>query len=139
MINLVLTVISIIGYYIFSMDSKEHRIMNHGLFPMCMIFVWWQAAQNPDQHTTFCCLPCLIPMKWIPVILLAFCLFLASSLFLPLLVAFVLGYMQFMHLKKRLIKLPLKFYRRIDTILPRSITDRPDYVKVQNVERDLQS
>lgn len=107
--------------------------MNYGFFPMCMIFVWAQAALNPDQHTTFCCMPCLIPMKWIPVIILAFCLFLAPGIFLPLLTAFVLGYLQFMHFKRRFIKLPMKFYRKIDSILPKSITDRPDYVRVQNV------
>lgn len=78
-------------------------------------------------------MPCLIPMKWIPVIILAFCLFMAPGIFLPLLTAFLLGYLQFMHLKRRIIKLPMKFYRKIDTILPKSITDRPDYVRVQNV------
>jgi hypothetical protein len=133
MINLVLTVLSIIAYYLFSVDPKEYRILNYGMFPMCMIFIWWQAAQNPDQHTTFCCMPCLIPMKWIPVIILAFCLFLAPMLFLPLLIASLLGYLQFMHFKRRFIQLPLRFYRRIDSILPKFIADRPDYVRVQNV------
>ncbi len=115
------------------MDPQDIPILNYGLFPLCMIFIWYQAAQNPDQHTTFCCMPCLIPMKWIPVIILAFCLFFASALLPALLVAFALGYLQFMHFKKRFLRLPLRFYRKIDTLLPKSVTDRPDYVKVQNV------
>jgi len=58
----------------------------------------------------------------------------ASPLIFALLIAFALGYLQFMHLKKRFIRLPVRFYRKIDQILPKSITDRPDYVKVQSVE-----
>ncbi len=104
-----------------------------------MVFIWYQASQNPDQHTTFCCMPCLIPMKFIPLIILGFCLFFASSLLFALLTASVLGYLQFMHFRRRFLKIPLRFYRRIDTLLPKSITDRPDYVKVQNVESSLQS
>ena len=100
-----------------------------------MIFIWYQAAQNPDQHTNFCCMPCMIQMKWIPVILLVMSLIFASPLLLALIAAFCLGYLQFMHLKRRLIKLPVRFYRKIDQLLPKSITDRPDYVKVQTVER----
>ncbi len=61
----------------------------------------------------------------------------ASPLLLALIAAFCLGYLQFMHLKRRLIKLPVRFYRKIDQLLPKSITDRPDYVKVQTVERQL--
>lgn len=61
----------------------------------------------------------------------------ASNLLLALVTAFVLGYLQFMHLKRRIIKLPIKFYRKIDSLLPKSITDRPDFVKVQNVETEL--
>lgn len=134
-----LTVASIICYYIFSIEYESFPILSLGFFPLCMIFIWHQASQNPDQHTTFCCMPCLIPMKWIPVIILAFCLFFASNLLLALVTAFALGYLQFMHFKRRLIKLPVRFYRKIDSLLPKSVTDRPDYVKVQNVETELSS
>ena len=78
-------------------------------------------------------MPCLIKMKYIPLIMLAFCLLLASAMFIPLLIAFVLGYLQFMHLKRRLIKLPMKIYKKLDLLLPKSITNRNDYVKVVNV------
>lgn len=133
MINLVLTVFSLLMYYLFGVSPEQYRVLAYGMFPLCMVFIWYQAAQNPDQHTTFCCMPCLIPMKWIPVIILVFCLLFATNLLLPLTVAFALGYLQFMHFKRRLIKLPLKFYRKIDLLLPKAITDRPDYIKVVNV------
>jgi hypothetical protein len=78
-------------------------------------------------------------MKWIPVLILFISAIFASILLPALIVASALGYLQFMHFKRRFIKLPVRFYRRIDTLLPKSITDRPDYVKVQNVEASLQS
>ena len=104
---------------------------------MVMIFIWYRASQNPDEHTTFCCMPCMIPMKWIPVILLIFVLIFASGLLVSLLIAFSLGYLQFMHLKRRLIKLPLKFYRKLDLLLPKALTNRPDWIKVSACENDL--
>jgi len=72
-------------------------------------------------------------MKWIPVIILIFCVIFSSMLLPALLVASLVGYLQFMYFKRRFIKLPLKFYRKIDTLLPKLVTDRNDYVKVQNV------
>jgi hypothetical protein len=82
-------------------------------------------------------MPCLIKMKYIPLVMLIFCLLLAAQMFLPLLIAFSLGFLQFMHLKRRLIKLPIKFYKKLDLLLPKSITERNDYVKVISVENGL--
>jgi hypothetical protein len=78
-------------------------------------------------------------MKWIPVLILVISAVFASILLPALIIASSLGYLQFMHFKRRFIKLPVRFYRRIDTLLPKSITGRPDYVKVQHVEASLQS
>lgn len=132
LINVILLLISVVLYDILSV-SPAFKIYNYGLFPLCIIFIWYQASLNPDQHTTFCCMPCLIPMKWIPILILVLCLLFTSNILFALVIASVLGYLQFMHFKRRLIRLPLRFYRRIDSLLPKSITERPDYVKVQNV------
>jgi hypothetical protein len=59
--------------------------------------------------------------------------FFSSSSIIPLLISFILGYLQFMYLKRRLVKLPMKFYRKIDNLLPKSITERRDYIKVSAV------
>lgn len=139
MVNLVLLLIGVVLFDIFSVNPQSFDIYNLGFSTISMIFIWYQVSQNPDQHTTFCCMPCLIPMKWIPIILLGFSFFMSSFLLAALVVSSILGYLQFMHYKRRFIKLPLRFYRRIDSLLPNSITNRPDYVRVQNVEADLQS
>ena len=133
LINVVLVLFSVLLYDILSVDRQNFMIINMGMFPLCQIFLWYRAAQSPDEHTTFCCMPCLIPMKWIPLLILAISAMLASILLPALIVASALGYLQFMVLKRRLIKLPVRFYRKIDTLLPKSMTDRPDYVKVQQV------
>ena len=98
-----------------------------------MIVLWFQASQNPDQHTTLCCLPCLIPMKYIPLIVLGFSVIFSPGQIPTLLVAFTLGYLQFMHFKRRFIKLPLKMYRKIDQLMPNLISQRLEYVRVQSV------
>jgi hypothetical protein len=72
-------------------------------------------------------------MKYIPIVMLAFCLILAAGMIVPLIVAFAVGYLQFMYMKRRIIRMPMKLYRKIDMILPKSITNRQDYVKVINV------
>lgn len=105
-------------YWLFGMAYNDFILFNYGLFPMTMIFIWQQASLNPDQHTNFCCMPCMIPMKWIPVIMLAFSLLFASPLLPALIAASILGYYQFMHIKRRFIKLPLRFYRKIDLLMP---------------------
>ncbi len=76
-------------------------------------------------------------MKWIPYIVLGFSFILAGSLFMPLLVAFVLGYFQFMYLRRRFIKLPLKIYRKLDSWFPQSVRSRPDFIKVSDSENSL--
>lgn len=139
MINIILTLISVLLHDLFSVDPDIFAIINMGMFPLCQIFIWNKASENPEEHTTFCCMPCLIPMKWIPIFILIISAVFASILLPALVVASALGYLQFMHFKRRFIKLPVRFYRRIDTLLPKSVTDRPDYVKVQHVEASLQS
>ena len=98
-----------------------------------MIVLWFQASQSPDQNTALCCLPCLIPMKYIPLIVLGFSVIFSPGQIPTLLVAFTLGYLQFMHFKRRFIKLPLKIYRKIDQLMPNIIIQRPEYVRVQSV------
>lgn len=76
-------------------------------------------------------------MKYIPLVMLGFCLILATGMIIPLIIAFGVGYIQFMYFKRRIIRLPLKVYKKIDMLLPKAITSRYDYVKVVNVENML--
>ena len=82
-------------------------------------------------------MPCLIKMKYVPLIILVLSLILAPDLFLSLLIASCLGYLQYSHFKRRFIKLPLSIYRKLDAILPKSFTDRPDFIKVSQSEAYL--
>ena len=77
-------------------------------------------------------------MKYIPL-----CFFAILALFgnplVPLVIYVLLGYYQFMERKKSLLKLPLKIYRKFDSLMPNSIKENLGYIKVRDVERDLRN
>lgn len=136
LIQSIFTFVSFLLYQL-NMLNSPYSLYSLGWFPLVMIFLFQRASLNPDDLTTFCCMPCLIKIKYIPLIILLLSLLLASDLFICLLIASILGYSQFFHFKRRFIKLPLSIYRKLDYILPKSVTNRPDFVKVSQSETYL--
>jgi len=118
MIQVTFTVVSFF-LYLFNIVTSPFALYSLGWFPLVMVFLFQRASLNPDDLTTFCCMPCLIKMKYVPVIILVFSLIIAPDVFLSLLIASLLGYFQFIHFKRRFIKLPLSVYRKMDMILPK--------------------
>ena len=80
-------------------------------------------------------MPCLIPQKYIPWL---FLLVLVLFNWPPIIAvtACLLGYSQHMLLKRNIIRLPLKVYRRIDSFVPDSWKGI-GYIKVSSVEEEL--
>ena len=67
-----------------------------GWFPIIMIYIFREAAVDPDGHTRFCCLPFLIKRKYLPWILAFFSLFFLSVRFVSMIIAALIGYYQSM-------------------------------------------
>ena len=54
-------------------------------------------------------------------------------------VSCLLGFFQHSHLKRNVFRLPLKVYRRFDSLVPNGWKESPGYVKVSSVETELKS
>lgn len=131
--------IVIIGFPLLSLGIGEWTsYLGYGLFPLIFVFIWKKVAESPDEPTRFCCFPCLIPMKYIPLCFFAILALFGSPL-VPLAIYALLGYYQFMERKKSLLRLPLKVYRKFDSLMPNSLKENLGYIKVRDVERDLRN
>ena len=116
--NVALTIVGYPLYYLKLGDA--YTFIGYGMLPAVFIFIWHKIAENPEEATRFCFFPCLIPMKYIPVcFVLLFAIF-GSPIF-PLIVYLLLGYYQYMVKKKSIIRLPLKVYRKFDSLMPDSL------------------
>ena len=114
--------------------GSDYTFFGYGLYHLIFIFIWKRVALTPDDPTRFCCFPCLIPMKFIPLCFLLILALFGSSL-IPLVIYNLLGYYQYMHRMKSIIRLPLKIYRKFDSMMPKSIKENLGYIKVKDVER----
>ena len=110
--------------------------MGFGMTPIMLTMIWSKVAENPEEPTRFCCFPCLIPMKFIPLCFLLL-LLIGGIPKIAYIVYCALGYYQFMVRKKSLLRLPLKFYRKFDSCMPEGIKSNSSYVKVTSVESNL--
>ena len=107
----------IIGYPLLSLGlGNSMTYMGFGMYPAIFTFMWRKVAESPDEPTRFCCFPCLIPMKFIPLCFLA--LMAIFGFFVPVAIYCALGYYQYMVRKKSLLLLPLKVYRKFDSCMP---------------------
>jgi hypothetical protein len=104
-----------------------------GLVPVIFSFLWRKVAESPDEPTRFCFCPCLIPMKFLPLLFAIFYVFFGQPL--PTVGVYCLvGYLQYMVLGKSLLRLPLRVYRRIEACLPEMIKEHKGYARVAVVE-----
>ena len=94
--------------------------------------IWIKEMETPDEPTRFCCFPCLIPMKYIPL-----CFFVLAAILgypiPPLLINVLLGYYQFAIRKQSLLKLPMTIYKKFDNLMPEALKKNPGYIRVANV------
>ena len=106
--------------------------MGYTLLPLLFNYLWVKACVNPEEPTRFCCCPCLIPAKNIPW---CFLLLLVMFGWPPVLciLSCLQGFIQHAQLKRNIFKLPLKVYRRFDSLVPSSIVNSSGYVKVSSV------
>ena len=125
-------VLVMIGYPLYLLGlGDEMSYIGFGMLPAVFVFIWKKVAEAPDEGTRFCCFPCLIPMRYIPLCFLGLLLLFGQPP-VPLLISCALGYYQFMVRKASILRLPLKVYRKVDSIMPTSLKDIPGYVKVAN-------
>ena len=92
-------------------------LVGYGMLPVLFYFIWQKVALNPDEPTRFCFFPCLIPMKYIPLCLLALIVLFGSPP-IPMMIYCLVGYYQTMVRKQSIFRLPLSVYRKIDSWLP---------------------
>lgn len=126
-----------IGYPLLYMGfGSAMSYLGYGMLPAVFIFIWKKVQENPEEPTRFCCFPCLIPMKYIPLCFLGLLLLFGYPA-IPLIIYCGLGYYQFMVRKASIIRLPLKVYRKFDSIMPESFKASVGYIKVANSEANL--
>lgn len=131
--NITLTVVGY-GLYTLGVGSPSAYI-GFGTLPLVFIFIWRKVAENPEEATRFCWFPCLIPMKYIPLCFLLF--FVIFGNIVAPCVYCALGYIQFMLLKKSLIRVPLKIYNKFDSWMPNGVREKQGYIKVSSVHENL--
>jgi hypothetical protein len=112
--------------------------IGYGMLPAVFIFIWKKVQENPDEGTRFCCFPCLIPMRYIPLCFLGLLLLFGQPP-IPLLIYCGLGYYQFMVRKASILRLPLKIYRKFDSCMPNSLKDSQGYVRVDKSEANIKT
>ncbi len=106
-------------------------LVSYGTMHLLFIFLWQRTAQSPEEMTRFCCFPCIMPMKYLP-----WCFFALLVLFNPnlfIILSCLLGYLQHMILKRSLLQLPMRFYNKIESILPASVKQSPGFVPIRSV------
>ncbi len=109
-------------------------LIGFGLLPVFYSFLCQRVAKNPEELTRFCFFPCLIPLKFLPVIFLAISLVFNYKLFVPLMIYFSLAYYQHLIRKKSFIQLNISVYKKFDAIMPEAIKKNLGYVRVSAVE-----
>ena len=75
-------------------------------------------------------------MKYIPLCFLGLLILLGHPIGLVIYCA--LGYYQFMVRKRSVIRLPLKVYRKFDSLMPTSMKNNVGYIKVTSVQSNLE-
>lgn len=127
-------ILVIVGYPLLYLGiASPISLISYGVLPLVFIYLWRKVSENPEEPTRFCCFPCLIPMKYIPVcFLLLFTIF--GGPILPVATYCAVGYYQTMVRKQSLLRLPLKVYRKFDSLMPVSIKEKNGYIKVASVE-----
>ena len=136
-IHIAFNAIAIIVLLMF--PSLQSVIFAYGWFPIIMIYIFREAAVDPDGQTRFCCLPFLIKRKYLPWVLAGFSLLFLSPRFFVMITAAIIGYYQSMVLKSNFIKLPFKFYLKLEACFPESVKRNPDFVPISQVEMNLKS
>jgi hypothetical protein len=95
------------------------------------IFLWQKAAANPEETTRFCCLPCIIPMKYLP-----WCFFALSMIFganMGIFIGCLTGYYQHMVAKRSIIQLPMSLYNKVESLLPNYTKEALGFVPIKSV------
>jgi len=78
---------------------------------LILLFLWSEVSNNQNGTINLSFLPILISIKSTPHLFLVYTLLSQGfSLFVGNLVGYSLGYLQFMYCKRRIIKLPFRFY-----------------------------
>jgi hypothetical protein len=106
----------------------KYEMFGYGWFPIIMIYIFREAAIDPESHTRFCCLPFLIKRKHLPWVLVIFAALFVYR-FVIMFTAALLGYYQSFILKRNLIVLPISFYEKVEKVLS-CISQRSDFVRV---------
>jgi hypothetical protein len=112
-------------------------LVNFGLSQLMLIFLWQRAAINPEELTRFCCLPCLMPMKYLPWCFCALIVLFGGSK--SIIIGCLLGYYQHMMRKGSIIRLPMSVYYKIEALLPTATKNAAGFVSIRSVEENLRS
>jgi hypothetical protein len=87
--------------------------------------------------TKFCFFPCLMPLKYLPWCFLAFFVLFGADVYA--ITSCLVGFLQFMVLKRSAIQLPMSFYRKLENLLPKSMKESPGFASIASTEASLRS
>ena len=133
-IHLVFNILALIlGIFI-----ENTYTLGFGWFPVILVYEFRNSTINPEAVRNLCCLPFLIKAKYFPWVLLAI-LGLFSNQFLCFVACGIVGYFQEVIWREMFLKLPFGFYSKLESCLPKSITNRSDYISISQSESSLKS
>jgi hypothetical protein len=112
--------------------------MSYGWSSLIIIFTFKLVARAVVRHE-FLILCCLVPKKFILVLMLVVMIFSGYDKSVCAMVAFVLGYLQYGCAARSFILLPLGWYKGIDRIIPNFVKLNMGYVTVESVEEALEA
>lgn len=110
-------------------------IASLGVTPLIFIFLWARVAIDPERRLGIYGLPLRVKAKYLP-----WCFFVAFSIFGPNLEAIIgilLGYLQYMVLKRSIFCLPKFIYKFIELLFPRCTRRFLAYVSLETAEKYL--
>lgn len=106
-----------------------YAIASLGVTHLIFIFIWARVAIDPERRVDIYGLPLRVKAKYLP-----WCFFAAFSTFGPnleVVIGFILGYLQYMVLKRSIFCLSKSVYKFIELLFPRCTRPFLSYVSLQ--------
>lgn len=106
-----------------------YAIASLGVTHLIFIFIWARVAIDPEHRVDIYGLPLKVKAKYLP-----WCFFAVFSMFGPnleVVIGFILGYLQYMVLKRSIFCLPKSVYKFIELLFPKCARPFLSYISLQ--------
>lgn len=107
-----------------------YAIASLGITHLVFIFIWARVGINPDLVVNIFGLPLRVKVKYLP-----WCFLAIFSIFGPdleALLGFVIGFLQFMVLKRSIFCFPKNIYKTIESLFPKCMRPMISYVSIRS-------